>query len=45
MFLIQANSKVGMKWATVEEEKGVNILLKYVVLYSDFTYKYTHCSQ
>ena len=31
MFLIQVNSKVGMKWVTVEEEKGVNILLKYVV--------------
>ena len=29
MFLIRVNIKVGMKWATVEEEEGVNILLKY----------------
>ena len=28
MFLIRVNCKVGMKWATVEEEKGVNMLLK-----------------
>ena len=26
--LIRVNCKVGMKWATVEEDKGVNKLLK-----------------
>lgn len=30
MFWIRANSKVGMKWATVEKEESVDILLKYV---------------
>ena len=30
MFLIRVIWKVGMKWATIEEEEGVNILLKYV---------------
>ena len=28
MFLIRVNCKVGMKWTTVEEEEGVNMLLK-----------------
>ena len=30
MFFIRVIWKVGMKWATIEEEEGVNILLKYV---------------
>ena len=30
MFLILVNCKVGMKWITVEEEEGVNMLLKKV---------------
>ena len=30
MFLIRVIWKVGMKWATIEEEEGVNILLQYV---------------
>ena len=30
MFLIRVNCKVGMKWITVEEEEGVNMLLKNV---------------
>ena len=30
MFLIRVILKVGMKWATIEEEEGVNVLLKYV---------------
>ena len=30
MFLIRVIWKVGMKWATIEEEEAVNILLKYV---------------
>ena len=30
MFLIRVIWKVGMKWSTIEEEEGVNILLKYV---------------
>ena len=30
MFLIRVNCKVGMKWTTVEEEEGVNMLLKNV---------------
>ena len=30
MFLIRVNCKVGMKWATIEKDEGVNILLKYV---------------
>ena len=29
MFLIRVILKVGMKWATIEEKEGVNILLKY----------------
>ena len=43
MFLIRVNCKVGMKWATVEEEEGVNMLLKYVcccVLYGDLTFSH-----
>ena len=36
--------KVEMKCATIEEEEGVNIFRNtYVVLYGDFTYKYTSC--
>ena len=30
MFLMRVIWKVGMKWATIEEEEGANILLKYV---------------
>jgi len=30
MFSIRVNCKVGMKWATIEKEEGVKILLKYV---------------
>ena len=30
MFFIRVIWKVGMKWATIEEEEVVNILLKYV---------------
>ena len=46
LVLNRVNTKVTMKWATVKEEEGVNILLKYVVVfYGDFSYKYTHCLQ
>ena len=30
MFFIRVIWKVGMKWATIEEKEGVNILMKYV---------------
>ena len=30
MFSMRMNCKVGMKWATIEKEEGVKILLKYV---------------
>ena len=46
MFLIRVNCEViGMKWATVEEEEGVNRLLKYVccACYMATSHKkYTH---
>ena len=46
MLLIRVIWKVGIKWATIEEEEGVNIFFyMYVVLCGDFTYKYTHCSR
>ena len=30
MFSMRMNCEVGMKWATIEKEEGVKILLKYV---------------